>query len=141
MRPTTVTLAMLVATGATAQTGGIVPVDGDTLIQGGKIYRLVGFDTPETGDKARCDTERILGGMAHARLQHLINLGNVELIEVGCSCVPGTAGTRLCNYGRARGTLKVHGKDVVSILIAEGLARPFVCGKYSCPRRKGCCGR
>src|SRR5262245_7194491 len=122
-----------------AQTVGIVPIDGDTVIQGGRTYRLVGFDTPETGEKAKCNAERILGGMAHARLQQLINQGNVELIEVRCSCVPGTAGTRFCNYGRACGTLKVRGKDVGSILIAERLARPFICGKYSCPKRQGWC--
>ena len=33
-------------------------VDGDTVRSGGAVYRLVGFDTPERGDRARCDDER-----------------------------------------------------------------------------------
>src|SRR6266436_8481427 len=33
-------------------------IDGDTVRFDGAVYRLVGFDTPERGDKARCDDER-----------------------------------------------------------------------------------
>jgi len=32
-------------------------IDGDTVRLNGAVYRLVGFDTPERGDKARCDDE------------------------------------------------------------------------------------
>jgi endonuclease YncB( thermonuclease family) len=138
-RLATATLAMLVVAAAVAQPGGIEVVDGDTVIMAGTTYRLVGFDAPETGDKARCAAERILGGMARARLAALINGGGLELTEVACSCAPGTAGTRWCNYGRACATLKAQGVDVGQTLIAEGLAKPFVCGRYSCPRRQGWC--
>src|SRR5262245_48055340 len=100
-----IALAPLLAAGAAAQT--VTAVDGDTVLANGKTYRLVGLDAPETGDKAKCDAERILGAMATARLQALIDKGKVELAEVACSCVPGTAGTRFCNYGRACATLKV----------------------------------
>jgi endonuclease YncB( thermonuclease family) len=129
---------LLTATIAIAET--VVAIDDDTILANGKTYRLVGFDTPETGDKAKCDSERILGGMARARLAALIAQGNMELTEVRCSCVPGTHGTRFCNYGRACATLKVRGVDVGLTLIAENLARPFVCGTYRCPRRQGWCG-
>jgi endonuclease YncB( thermonuclease family) len=79
--------------------------------------------------------------MARARLQALINgRGKLELTEVRCSCLPGSEGTRFCNYGRACGTLKVRGVDVGRTLIAEGLARPYICSKYRCPRRQGWCG-
>ncbi|KKZ84563.1 hypothetical protein RPHASCH2410_PC01205 (plasmid) [Rhizobium phaseoli Ch24-10] len=36
---------------------------------------------------------------------------------------------------RPFGMLLVDGKDVGSILISEGLAVPFVCGRKSCPPR------
>ena len=39
----------------------------------------------------------------------------------------------LCNYGRECGTLKAGSHEVGAILIAEGLAVPFVCGKTRCP--------
>jgi hypothetical protein len=39
-----------------------------------------------------------------------------------------------CNHGRACGTLRSNGRDVGAILIAEGLAVPFVCGATSCPK-------
>jgi endonuclease YncB( thermonuclease family) len=32
-------------------------IDGDTVGFNGAAYRLVGIDTPERGDKARCDDE------------------------------------------------------------------------------------
>jgi endonuclease YncB( thermonuclease family) len=131
--------AMLIAAVAAAQTGGIEVVDGDTVSSNGKTYRLVGFDTPETGDRAKCAAERILGGMARARLAALINGGGLELIEVRCSCAPGTHGTRFCNWGRSCAILKVRGVDVGQTLIVEGLARPFACGKYRCPKRQGWC--
>jgi hypothetical protein len=44
-----------------------------------------------------------------------------------------------CNCGRACGYLTVDGQDVGDALIAESLAHPLVCGKYSCPRRQSWC--
>lgn len=36
-------------------------IDGDTVVAtSGEHYRLVGFDTPEKDDLARCDSERLL---------------------------------------------------------------------------------
>jgi endonuclease YncB( thermonuclease family) len=138
---TWVLAAMLTVAGAAAQTGAITAVDGDTVISNGKTYRLVGFDTPETGDRAQCDAERVLGEKAKARLRTLINRGDVELTEVRCACVPGTEGTWFCNWGRSCAILRVRGLDVGSILIRERLARPFVCWKYQCPMRQSWCGR
>lgn len=36
-------------------------IDGDTVARGSIVYRLVGFDAPETGDRARCAAEADLG--------------------------------------------------------------------------------
>jgi hypothetical protein len=115
-------------------------IDGDTVRLRGQTFRLVGFDTPETGRQARCAYERERGNAATARLQSLIRTAaNAELYPVQCSCRPGTHGTSKCNYGRSCGTLRVDGREVGDILISEGLARRFVCGPTSCPRRRPWC--
>ena len=38
--------------GSTLITAPIHVIDGDTVRAGGQTYRLIGFDTPETGDRA-----------------------------------------------------------------------------------------
>jgi endonuclease YncB( thermonuclease family) len=112
--------------------------DGDTVFARGKVYRLVGFNTPETF-KARCAEERALGVKEHKRLQALVNGGGLDLTEVRCSCQPGTEGTRFCNYGRSCGILKAKGVDVGRTLIREGLAERYICGARRCPRRREWC--
>jgi hypothetical protein len=44
-------------------------IDGDTVSVVGVTYRLVGFDAPETGRRAKCASEAVLGERAacHAR--------------------------------------------------------------------------
>jgi endonuclease YncB( thermonuclease family) len=113
-------------------------IDGDTVERAGTVYRLVGFDTAETGKRAKCDAERQLGERAKARLVALI-AGGADLAPVACRCRPGTEGTRWCNHGRACATLTVRGRDVGGILISEGLARPYRCGPRSCPARASWC--
>ena len=115
-------------------------IDGDTVRLRGQTFRLVGFNTPETGRDAQCAYERQLGDAATARLQSLIRTAaSAELTPVQCSCPPGTHGTGECNFGRSCGTLRVDGRDVGDILISEGLARRYVCGATSCPRRRPWC--
>ena len=105
----------------------------------GTVYRLFGFDTPERGDKARCDDERKLADKATQQLRGLIATGNPGLTRSSCACKPGDEGTNRCNYGRLCGVLTVGGRDVGQILIGEGLAHPYVCGGTNCPPRRPWC--
>src|SRR5262245_15087166 len=119
--------------------GAVAVVDGDTIRARGKTIRLVGIDTPEVGSHARCDHERALAARATARLRQLVSQDDLDLRLVPCACPRGTEGTPSCNYGRACGVLKAGGRDVADILIAERLARPYLCGRASCPPRSNWC--
>jgi len=117
----------------------ITVVDGDTIRTNGQLYRLVGFDTPESGPRARCGRERSLADAATNRLRQLVANSQTALEPVPCSCPPATEGTRECNYGRLCAVLRAEGRDVGTILISEGLARAYVCGQSGCPRRQSWC--
>lgn len=97
----------------------VIAVDGDTLGHGDDRYRLVGFDTPETF-RAQCGAEKALGLRAKDRLTEIIQInGRVEL-----EIKPDPD-----RYGRFLAIARVSGKEVGSILISEGLARPYAGGK------------
>jgi endonuclease YncB( thermonuclease family) len=115
----------------------ITVIDGDTIRIDGAApsVRLVGFNAPETEQgKYACEAERELGARARSRLRELVKTGDLDFEFVACSCPPGTEGTRSCNYGRKCGMLRSNGRDVGDVLIAEGLAVPFICGTTRCPK-------
>jgi endonuclease YncB( thermonuclease family) len=114
-------------------------IDGDTVRFNGARYRLVGIDTPERGDKARCDDERRRAEAATQRLRALVASGDAHLTRVACACRPGLEGTRNCDYGRLCGLLSIGGRDAGTILISEGLAHPYICSATSCPQRRPWC--
>ncbi len=114
-------------------------IDGYTVRFDCAAYRLVGFETPERGDKARCDDERRRAEEATKRLRALIASGDAQLTRVACACRPGQEGTRNCNYGRLCGSVSIGGRDVGAILIGQGLAHPYICGATSCPQRRPWC--
>jgi endonuclease YncB( thermonuclease family) len=134
----TLTLTACTASPSSLDPGQILVVDGDTVRVEGETYRLVGFDAPETY-RAQCQSERELGDRATARLRQLVASGGVTLERIACSCRPDTEGTKRCNWGRRCGILRVHDEDVGVTLIREGLARPYLCGPVSCPRRTSWC--
>jgi endonuclease YncB( thermonuclease family) len=114
-------------------------LDGDSIRSGQQVYRLMGFNTPESGEAAACERERMLASQATQRLRQLVAGAELDLRRVPCGCPRGTEGTGQCNYGRLCGTLTVRGQDVGTILIAEGLAERYVCGPTACPPRKNWC--
>jgi endonuclease YncB( thermonuclease family) len=138
---TAVLLAVGLAHSAPVERGAIHVVDDDTIRVHGVTYRLVGFDAPETGERAHCEAERTRGAQADRRLRQILAGGGLDLQPVPCSCPQGTEGTPRCNYGRSCAVLKARGRDVASVLISEGLARPYHCGATRCPPREGWCGR
>lgn len=93
----------------------IYVVDGDTIDIDGQRWRLLDFDTPETG-RAKCQKELQLGLQATKRLQELISAG--KKIETRSS-------GRRDRYGRVLGDLLIDGANPRERLIAEGLARHY----------------
>jgi micrococcal nuclease len=98
--------------------------DGDTIRLGRERIRIVGLDTPEYGDKARCREEARAAEQAKQALIGEIAHGGVELHRQGTD-----------RYGRTLARVTVNGRAVADTLIAQGLARP-----YSGGYRAGWCG-
>jgi endonuclease YncB( thermonuclease family) len=66
-------------------------VDGDTIKCNGQNMRLIGdgvpfktgIDTPETGGRAKCDRERMLGREPKKRLVELLRRPNLQIEDTG----------------------------------------------------------
>ncbi|MCA0210004.1 MAG: thermonuclease family protein [Proteobacteria bacterium] len=90
-------------------------VDGDTFWFQGEKYRIADIDTPET-HPARCAQEAALGEAATDRLQQWLNDGAFTL---------ESAGRDADRYGRKLRVPTRGGESVGSVLVDEGLARPW----------------
>ncbi|WP_282170923.1 thermonuclease family protein [Ruegeria atlantica] len=97
----------------------VIAVDGDTIDHGDDRYRLVGFDAPETF-RAQCEAEKALGLKTKDRLTEIIQANGYVELEIE---------PELDKYGRFLAIARAGGKQVGSILISEGLARPYSGGK------------
>jgi len=95
--------------------GGNCVVDGDTFWFAGDKYRIADIDTPET-HPARCAEEAALGEAATERLQTWLNAGAFSI---------ESAGRDVDNYDRKLRIVTRGGTSVGSVLIGEGLARPW----------------
>ncbi len=114
-------------------------IDGATVSVSGKAIRLAGMDAPAIGRNAHCGLERMLAARAASRLRQLIRSGEVDLQLIPCACAPGTENSARCNQGHACGVLSVSGEDVATTMIAENLAHPVSCGRYTCSAREPWC--
>lgn len=95
----------------------ITVIDGDTVERAGVRHRLIGIDAPEISE-AKCPKERELGRTAAQRLRQMINTArSVDLWPEGDAKDV---------YGRQLAHLLIDGRDAGDILIAEGLAHPYL---------------
>lgn len=95
---------------------GLYAIDGDTLRvrETGEIIRILNIDTPETGSRARCDSERNRAAAATRRARALINdAREVDIERSG----------KIDRYGRTLARIRVDGRDLGAQLVAEGHAR------------------
>ena len=90
-------------------------VDGDTFWFQGEKYRIADIDTPDT-HPARCAQEAALGEAATDRLQQWLNDGAFSL---------ESAERDADRYGRKLRVPTRGGESVGSVLVDEGLARPW----------------
>jgi endonuclease YncB( thermonuclease family) len=92
-----------IATADPIAPGAIEVIDGDTIRAHGRTVRLVGFDAPESGLRAQCETERTLAARATFRLQQLVSGGGLDLELIPCSCRAGRGNAPLQLRSRVLG--------------------------------------
>jgi endonuclease YncB( thermonuclease family) len=105
----------------------LLAVDGDTfelrrLSGSGREervrLRLIGWDSPETGDAAACAAEDALGQKTEARARELFEAGSkVTFLPEGPD-----------RYGRLRAHVYLDGDHIGWLLSPDGLARPLEAG-------------
>jgi micrococcal nuclease len=91
-------------------------IDGDTFDVGGVRIRVADIDTPEV--HGRCPEESRLAAQATARMEALLGEGPFEL-----GPIPGRDEDV---YGRKLRIVSRAGRSLGDVLVAEGLAHPWV---------------
>ena len=96
-------------------TGGLTNcvASGDSFYLGGKTVRLAVIEAPQIYGAA-CPKEAALGQTSAARLQKMLNSGQLQLTETG---------PNLERYGLLLRNVAVDGKDVGQAMVRDGLAR------------------
>jgi micrococcal nuclease len=97
---------------ASSSFADVTAIDGDTVAEGLVHFRLENIDAPETGERAECDAERMLGENAARRMAQLLGSGPVTIRRTG----------RIDKYHRPIALVSLGGQDIGSMLIAEKLA-------------------
>lgn len=90
-------------------------VDGDTFWLKGEKIRPEGFDAPEMGPP-KCRKEAPLARASAAELARVLSSGEITIERHGTS------------FDRRLAVVRVDGVDIAELMIASGLARPYVPG-------------
>ncbi|MPZ33034.1 MAG: hypothetical protein GEV13_18925 [Rhodospirillales bacterium] len=114
--PTMAAVLIATMTAYPAATSAQNVTDGDTLKQGGVIYRLWGIDAPEA--KQVCPDGWPAGSLATTRLKALTAGRSIVCQEKDRD-----------RYGRIVAICRASGEDLGAIMVREGLAWAFV--RYS----------
>jgi endonuclease YncB( thermonuclease family) len=104
----------------------VIAIDGDTLAVNDERIRIIGLDAPETY-QAHCPAELKLGQRATNYMRSMV-AGGVTIERTG----------QRDKYRRSLARVYFHGEDVASIMVRQGLAVPYVCGRR-CGRRINWC--
>ena len=86
---------------------------GDSFYLGGKTVRIAGIEAPQLYGAA-CPKEVALGRQSAAKLQMLLNSGEIETTRVSQD---------LDRYGLLLRSVSVNGKDVGQAMMDAGVAR------------------
>lgn len=89
-------------------------VDGDTFWRQGIKYRILGYDAPESGDGARCASERALADRATRQLQSLMTGPGIQYEAQGKD-----------RYGRVLTRVMTQQGDVAEQMIELGLGHAY----------------
>lgn len=97
----------------------VIAVDGDTFelqrLDGNVRLRLIGWDSPETGDGAGCPEEDALGQKVEARAKELFADGKTLTFKP----------EGLDRFGRTRAHVYLDGTHIGWLLAQDGLSAPW----------------
>ena len=88
---------------------------GDTYQINGQRVRLAGWDSPETGNAARCRIEHELGLRAEAQARLLVSTGQSAILQLMGED----------QYQREVARIWLDGTDIGKMLNVDGLALPI----------------
>jgi endonuclease YncB( thermonuclease family) len=91
-------------------------IDGDTFRAGREIIRIENIDTPEVGNRAECDSERLLARQASDAMRRIIESarGPVQITRNGRD-----------RFGRTLGRVTINGQDIGEQMVKMGFAVPW----------------
>jgi endonuclease YncB( thermonuclease family) len=106
----------------------VVAIDGDTLDVDGERIRIIGLDAPETYE-AHCSAELRLGQRSTNYMRSMVT-GGIDIQRTG----------KRDRYGRSLAHVYFRGEDVAAVMVRQGLAVPYICGRH-CGRRINWCAK
>lgn len=112
-------ILVLMSIATTSWTAHYSVHDGDTFRIGRERIRVLGMDAPEIGPGARCAREQNAAVAARDFLAQKLASSSVKIERAGHDV-----------YGRTLARIYVDGSDVATLMLAQGLARPYTRGRH-----------